>query len=304
MKDAHLFNEYRMRDAISGREAEATVGLRNGWQVADGLRLNTTFERVNPITGSNQNVEATAVTLGFDYTRDPLSKTSGRVEFRTDDAVNHWLTTFGYAAKLNDDWTLLARNILNYDQQKTTGQGDLIQSRLQLGGAYRPTRTDVWNGLLKGEYKYEDDQTQPAENLRRHVLILTAQVNFQPLTNLTLSARYAPKLVIENDSADNSTYIAHLLAGRLMYDLTQRWSIGLNGSAFFNGRFRQLQFGLGPEIGFRVHDNIWIDAGYNLLGFHDRDLSAENYTDHGFYIGIRMTFDEHIADFARGRGKQ
>jgi hypothetical protein len=297
MKDAHLFNEYRMRDSITGREAEAAVGLRNGWSVADGLRLNTTFERVNPITGSNQNVEATAVSLGFDYTRDPLSKLSGRFEFRTSDALNHWLSTLGYAAKINDDWTVLARNIFNYDEHKGAGQGNLFQNRLQLGGAYRPTRTDVWNGLLKYEYKYEDDQSQAAQPLARHVNIFTAQINDQPLSNLTLSARYAAKIVLEN----GNDYAAHLLAGRLMYDFAHRWSAGLNGAALFNGDFRGVQFGVGPEIGFRVHDNIWLDAGYNLLGFHDRDLSQENYTDHGFYIGMRMTFDEHIADFARDK---
>jgi opacity protein-like surface antigen len=86
-----------------------------------------------------------------------------------------------------------------------------------------------------------------------------------------------------------------------MYDFIERWSVGLNGSALFNGAFHGAQYGVGPEIGFRVHDNIWLDAGYNLLGYHDRDLSQENYTDHGFYIGMRLTFDEHIADFARDK---
>jgi opacity protein-like surface antigen len=80
-----------------------------------------------------------------------------------------------------------------------------------------------------------------------------------------------------------------------------RWSVGLNGSAFFNGGFRGLQYGLGPEVGFRLHDNVWVDAGYNFLGFHDRDFSDGNYTDHGFYIGVRLTFDEHIADSLKRR---
>ena len=45
MKDGDLFSEYRLADAISGREAEAAIGLRNQWTLAEGVRLSTGFER-------------------------------------------------------------------------------------------------------------------------------------------------------------------------------------------------------------------------------------------------------------------
>ena len=81
-----------------------------------------------------------------------------------------------------------------------------------------------------------------------------------------------------------------------MFNLTRRWSIGANANVMFSGDFRSVQYGLGPDIGVRVHDNIWLDAGYNFIGFHDQDLSGGNYTEHGFFLGLRMQFDEHVLD--------
>ena len=40
MKDGDVFSEYRLADAISGREAEAAIGLRNQWTIAEGVRLS------------------------------------------------------------------------------------------------------------------------------------------------------------------------------------------------------------------------------------------------------------------------
>ena len=82
MKDGHLFSEYRMRDSVSGRDAEAAVGLRNGWQLTPGIRLNTNAERITTLGGSTSN-DATALGLGLEYTGSPLWKGSTRLEFRT-----------------------------------------------------------------------------------------------------------------------------------------------------------------------------------------------------------------------------
>jgi uncharacterized repeat protein (TIGR01451 family) len=294
MKDGQYFNEYRMRDSINGREAEAAIGLRNVWYLSEGLKVNTTFERVNPITGTNVNLEATAATAGFEYLRKEDSKLTGRVEVRTTDDNDHWLSTLGYAHKLDDCWTALSRSILDYNNLKTGGQGDVFRSRTQFGVAYRPVDSDVWNALARTEYKYEHDESDPTQPIERHVVIFTAQINYQPLTNLTLSLRYAPKIVFEDDKLDHGTYDAHLVAVRAMYDLTKRWSVGLNGSAMFSGNEGGLQYALGPEIGFRAHDHVWISVGYNFTGFHDDDLSGDNYTDHGVFIGMKVFFDENL----------
>ena len=72
MKDGDLFSEYRLGDAISGREAEAAIGLRNQWTLAKGVRLSTGFERVQSIASVSR--EATAVSAGLEYTASTRSE--------------------------------------------------------------------------------------------------------------------------------------------------------------------------------------------------------------------------------------
>ena len=299
MKDGQLFNEYRMDSGTSGREAEAAIGLRNAWQLRHGLRLNTNFERVEPITEGGDHNVATAAGVGIEYTADPAYRATARIEGRKDDTTASILNTFGYARKLSEDWTLLTRSILNWRGNDTPGQGDLFQARLQLGAAWRQTRTDVWNALGRFEYLYEDDNTTAGSRLRRHAFIFSTHANWQPCANFTLSGRYSQKIVVEDDDTIDDVFGAHLIAGRAMYDVTKRIAVGVNASVFFSDAFRNVQYGLGPEIGFRLNDNVWLDAGYNFAGFHDRDLSGDNYTDHGFWFGMRMQFDERALEFLK-----
>jgi hypothetical protein len=43
-----------------------------------------------------------------------------------------------------------------------------------------------------------------------------------------------------------------------------------------------------------IQTNMWLSAGYNVKGFSDRDLSADNYTSRGVYMRIRYKFDETL----------
>jgi len=292
MKDGSLFNEYRMRDAISGREAEAATGLRNKWNLAEGLRLNTTFERISPVHRAEQN-EATAATGAIEYTRNPDWKGTARLELRTSEPNDSLLNTFGYARKLDEDWTFLGRTILYLVDNKAPAAGDRAQARLQAGLAWRQTRTDRWNALGKYEYKYEDDASLPnAQDRRVHMLLL--DVNFQPAPDWILSGHYGGKLAFEESNGIDGISDAHLFAARVTYDLTRRWDVGLSTRMLFSSRDSAVRFGVGPEVGLRLRDSVRIAFGYNLFGFRDRDLSSEEYTDHGIYVALRLMFDESL----------
>jgi len=292
MKDGTLFNEYRMRDAISGREAEAATGLRNKWNLSEGLRLNTTFERISPVHRAEQN-EATAATGAIEYTRNPDWKGTARLELRTSEPNDSLLNTFGYARKLDEDWTFLGRTIVYLVDNKAPGAGDRAQARLQAGLAWRQTHTNRWNALGKYEYKYEDDASLPnAQDRRVHMLLL--DVNFQPAPDWILSGHYGGKLAFENSDDIDGVSDAHLFGARVTYDLTRRWDIGLSTRALFSTRTSSVRFGVGPEVGFRLRDSVRIACGYNICGFRDRDLSSEEYTDHGFYVALRLMFDESL----------
>ena len=302
MKDGQLFNEYRMRNAVSGREAEAATGLRNLWNVAEGVRLSSGLERTTPVAGGNQN-EATALTGGLEYTRNPDWRGTARLELRTATANDSLLSTFGYARKLSDDWTLLGRTIVYLVEAKGPSGGTKTQARFQGGLAYRQTEASRWNALGKYEYKIEDDSTQPGVNLQRDVHILSLHANYQPSAAWELSGHYAGKLALENSGGRSDVYHTHLLASHLTYELTSSWDIGLNVSALFSGDLRSIRYGLGPEIGFTVRRNLRLGVGYNVFGFTDRDLGAEDYTQRGVYLALRFKFDEAALGLGRKEGK-
>jgi len=52
---------------------------------------------------------------------------------------------------------------------------------------------------------------------------------------------------------------------------------------------------LGVSIGHTPSENIWISAGYNFMGFYDRDFSRADYTMHGLFVKLRMKFDQSSA---------
>ncbi len=292
MKDGEVFSEYRMRDAISGREAQAAMGLRNYWGVAEGLRLNTTLERLHTVDGPSN--EATAVALGLDYTGSELWKGTTRLEWRDAETSKSWLSTIALARKMNREWTFLGRNLYTQTESKDAAGGDLKQDRFQLGFAYRDTDTNRWHTLARYEFKYEKD-TAPSDPFSRRAHVLSAHTNYQPSKPWIWSGQYAVKRVNERFAEGASdSFTAHLLAGRVTYDITERWDVGATASMLYSPRGSSKQYGLGLEAGYLVMDNLWVSLGYNFTGFRDDDLVDSNYSQRGVYLRMRFKFDEDL----------
>jgi large repetitive protein len=282
-----------MRDAISGREGEAAIGLRNLWDLGKGLRLNTNFERVHPVAGGESN-QSTAVALGLDYIGSQWWKGSTRLELRDGSSSDSLLSTLGAAVKLNRDWTFLGRNILSITQNQDAAGGERIQERLQLGMAYRDTDTDVWNALGKIELRHEKDGTQPGINLRRATQIVSLHGNYQPSKPLIWSGRVASKWVQDRSNGLDTKYNAHLVSGRMILEISKRWDLSMQASSHFSNNFKTQQYGLGLEVGYLLTQNLWLAGGYNLFGFEDEDLVDGDYTNPGWYARLRFKFDETV----------
>ena len=286
-----VFSEYRVRDALTGREAEAAVGLRHQWSVADGLRLHGGLEQIHTLNGIDHN--STAITGAIDYTGNPGWKGSARLEYRTDPASDQWLGTLGLAFKVSSDWTFLGRNALQLQTSKLGAGGRKLLERLQLGMAYRDTATNQWDALGRYEFKHESDETA-APAVQRSAHILSSHVSYQHCAALVLSGRYAGKYVLEDTNGIRSRYSAHLLSGRVDLDIGTDWTTGLNTGVLMSGDLRSRQWALGLELGRILAKNLWLSVGYNHFGFRDDDLAGEAYTNQGVYLRLRYKFDESV----------
>lgn len=335
-KDAQLFNEFRARDSLNGPQTEAAIGLRNTWRLAEGLRANTSFERVAPIKGFNRNatnvngdaaappttvqaaprLETTAITGALEYTGSEDWKATARLELRRSESEDSLLNTIGFATRLTDEWTFLGKSILYLSRSKAEetretiggggihGNGDRTQARVQAGLAYRPVQSDLWNALGKYEYKTEQDGTQVDLDLRRKVHILSLDVNLQPTADWSFGAHYAGKLAFENSNGQHSTYDAHYVTGRATYDINGSWDAALNVSAMFSSKGGSTHYGVSPEIGYTLKENLRVGVGYTFFGFSDPDLTTEEYTQGGVYLAVRWKFDEHLFSRRRKGGEQ
>jgi hypothetical protein len=293
-ENGQVFSEYRLRDAIEGRDSEAAVGLRNLWRVRDGLALSTTFEHLSVIDGTARSANSAGV--GVEYTGSDFYKASGRLERRADAASVSYLSTLAWTARLSQDWSMLARNLYNNYASNVPGQGVVTQNRAIVGLAYRDTATNVTSSLMRYESKRERDST-PLAPIDRHVDIVSYQTNYKPGSNLTLSGQLAAKwaydTITDTLGSIDSNYTAQLVAGRMTYDLSDRWDVGINGSVLHSSP-RTNQYGAGVEFGRILTRNLWLSAGYNFSGFNDRDLVDGNYFNKGVYLRLRYKFDEKL----------
>ncbi len=313
LRDTQLFSEYRLRDAIAGRDIQAASGMRNRWDLREGLRLDTSLEHTNVISG---NVgDSTGIGIALDYSANPLWRGNIRLEHRisddvaetpTDEAYNTTLLQFLAARKLNRDWTVLARNYLL--RTVYAARGDVLQDRFQVGVAYRDTDTNRINALARYEYKLEKDESgmdgsgfgsDTGQDIRTSAHIVSAHADWHPSRPWWLTGRVAAKW--QQDSffyADtgrvNDDFRAVLLSGRVVYDITENWDIGVLASTF-RGQYGANQYAFGVEVGRLLRQNLWLSVGYNATGFRgDEDLTGYEYTQQGAFIRLRFKFDEDL----------
>ena len=302
VKDTQVYSEYRLRDATSDRDLQLASGIRNFWDVKEGLRLTTAVEHVSVMSGTT--AASNAGSIGLDYSADPLWRGSTRLEVRRSGdigdtpAVDERFTTIlgqaMVARKLDRDWTLLARDYLL--KTDYADRGDIVQNRAQLGVAYRDTDTNRVNALGKIEWKDERDASNAAVGtLKTNAFIVSTHADWHPSRPWWLTGRIAAKW--ERDEFEQgvrSSFNAQLLAGRAVYDVSENWDLGVLVATQL-GQQGAKQYAAGLEVGYLLQQNLWLSAGYNVSGFNgDSDLTGYEYVERGFYLRLRFKFDETL----------
>lgn len=311
------YNEYRIADALDERTAQNAIGLRNGFSVSKTLRLTGGIEYVHAVgakpaegTIALGQGDAISFTSGFEYLT-PALKASGVLEGRLGQDADTWLGSGGIGYKISEDWSLLARGVYSSSTGKGQNAGtSRILSREQIGLAWRPVDSDVWNALLRYEHRSELIRGGSSDILVGTVSgsafgsnallpgsyitdILAGNLNINPEPRLEITAHIAAKLLMEDTELSRSRYFAQLGQIRLVRDLDDRWDIGIQG-ALMHGSDGAWKKSLGLEVGYLLGRNLWLSAGYNVVGLYERDLTAGNYTSQGLFLRLRLKFGEGV----------
>jgi hypothetical protein len=304
---AAAFSEYRMLDASSGLQAQEATGLRNTWVLAPGLNLGTTAEYLDVKSATAPG--ALSATTGIDYTGSPLWKASTRVEWRRlyddpgsvgDDGQTSTLLTAALARKIDRDWTLLTREYYLIQDNHTDALGNpkanAWQNRAQVGFAYRPVDDNRFDALAI--YQYQEEQNILGDAAGTTIHMASVLGNWHPSRPWWLSTRLAIKDEVDRfaltDGGGSDRYTAWLAGGRLLYDVTKTWDVGVQTYTLRSNTGNAEQYAIGFEVGRLMMENVWLSLGYDVTGFSDKTLTGSDYTRQGIYMRIRWKFTQDL----------
>ena len=287
LKNTTVYDEYRLADGSAGYRNQQVMGLKNKFQIMEGVTANIAGEYLSTLSGQKNKTEpdAYAAAAGLEYLPKDDFKLTGRLEHRNeiDGEKSSYLAEMGAAYKLSPDYSLLLRE--RYFLEKNAGN-DNHTSRFFVGLAYRPLDNDRFNALSKIEYKYNRQYgSQPGDTT--NALIFSTEGVFQANRNLQLTGKYAGKL--EQD--DCFTSYTDLITARLVYDLSDRFDIGAEYRLLTSHLTETRLHGGSVEVGYRMMNQLWLSLGYSFDRF-DADLAGDSYEGEGPYLKLRFKFDE------------
>jgi outer membrane protein OmpA-like peptidoglycan-associated protein len=305
LPDGQIYGEYRAAGVSGNNDIAAVAGVRNLWQIKPGLGFSAGLERQQIQQADGVHHEATAVSLALDYAADPVNKVAGKLEYRTSDIQNQWLSTLAYTRTLSDNWSAIARNA--YTRSEGAGvdisKGIQLQNQFQMGLAYRDVERGRWNGLLRVENRV-NRSSLTADLKDEDTWILSVHGTYRPARDWTLAGQLAAKRgaqTILNDGT-YSTYSGQLISARAIWDITERFDASIYGSL---GRDNgQKVSGYGLELGAKVIQNLWFSVGYTKGNFADVDQFSANTSWSGWHARLRYKFDENSLGLATKRDEQ
>lgn len=289
------------RDFNDSERLYSDLGLVQRWQINERWQTDFGLSRSQTLSSSgvtplNSNVPLSSGNLTGDYTtafsgfhyKSPVWSANGRLEWRgadTDDKVN---LLAGFQRQL-DAGRSVAAGISLYDTETAAG-AQTSKSDLRLSYAYRPNDSRwVWFDRLNLITERNDDATS---SLYARKLVNNFHANWVPNRRAQLSFQYGAKYVFDRIDGEDYDGYTDLLGTEARYSLDRYWDVGVHASALHSWNEGTLEYGLGASIGYLAFDNAWLAVGYNLLGFDDRDFGAAGYRAQGFFVAIRMKFDQ------------
>jgi len=292
------FSEMRMREGMNQQDLESVTGIQRGFVISDRIEATVLAERLEILSGNSRS--ATALGGGVSF-GDPLWQGDTRLELRrldadpsaaSDNTADSVMSSVSFARKVSGNWTGLVRNYLLFTDEHSRA-GSQLQNRFQVGAAYRPIGTNTFDMLLRYENKIERNAELASDETRR-VNILSASWNLHPSRRLWVSGRVAAKDVTETLVDVEDDYRAWLFASRVIFDVGPRLDVSAMAGVMTSSADGARDEAFGIEVGYLVKENLWLSLGHNFVGFYDRDLSGSDPTQSGWYVRMRMKFDEKL----------
>ncbi len=316
------------------------LALNERWTVDFGVDSNQTFnKRVTPVQAINLNQplasggalgdgglidDFVAASTGFSFHNEILSW-NARAEFRDGQQANRYALSSNILRQTSKGVALSGFGQYLRTTRSSGQQGTL--ATIGAGVAYRPLGSR-WSILNKLEFKSDVltggigngllgfNSVQGIGDLKNQRIVNNLAINRVSRAwrdedhdgnKIDLNQRtqwslyYASKYSFDTFNTVRASGYTHMLGVELRHDISPNVDIGIQASLLHSVKAKTLDYSIGPQIGFSPFTNGWITAGYNVIGFRDRDFSDSNYTQKGPYIALRLKFDQESLGLAGSR---
>ena len=295
----------------------ANLGMVQRWQIDEHWQTNFSIDRSqtlhNTATPLNSDTPLPSGSGGLsqlpsasgDYTaaafslayHDKLWSSDGRIETRNSSLDRQRNLQFGFQRHLDQGRTVAAGYIL---RQSDSATDHMRGSDLRFSYAHRPNDSQ-WVWLDRADYITQLTQN-PVAAINGAKLVNNFNANYMPIRRTQVSLQYGAKYV--RDTIDSTEYKGYtdLIGTEIRHDLTSSWDIGMFGSVMRSVNSGVRSYGLGASVGYRMVDNMWISAGYNVRGMNDRDFAAGAYRAQGLYVTLRIKVDQDTLGLNNGTG--
>ena len=298
------FNSYV---SVYGEERASfgdTSGLTNAYGIdftlGDKWALGASFE-IGEVEDATRIVDREAFTVSGGYTSEKVVA-GVAFEWREDeqngDERESWFLRSNASIKVSPDW----RALLRFNRaESSSSQGAFFDGEFteaQIAGAYRPTRNDRFNALIR--YTYFEDLAAPQQISNSGAFAQPAQRSNifsvdgeYRLTNwLTLGAKYGLRsgdvsITRLDDDFVNSTSQLGIIRADL--HIVKKWDALIEGRILDVSGADDRRSGILAALYRHVGENARIGIGYNFTDFSD-DLTDLSFDDNGVFLNLVAKF--------------
>ena len=298
------FNSYV---SVYGEERASfgdTSGLTNAYGIdftlGDKWALGASFE-IGDVEDATRIVDREAFTVSAGYTTENVVA-GAAFEWREDeqngDERESWFLRSNASIKLSPDW----RALLRFNRaESTSSQGAFFDGEFteaQIAGAYRPTRNDRFNALVR--YTYFEDLAAPQQVSNSGAFAQPAQRSNifsidgeYRLTNwLTLGAKYGLRsgdvsiTRLDDDFINSKSQLGIVRAD---IHIVNKWDALIEGRILDVSGADDRRSGVLAALYRHVGDNARVGIGYNFTDFSD-DLTDLSFDDNGVFLNLVAKF--------------
>lgn len=290
------------QDTEFGPRLFSNVGLIQGFQLSENWAMDVGLDRAETLSNPNLrqfdddrelasgslNEDFTSVFVGATYTAELWSANS-RVEFRDSVSEQRKSLLSGWYREPSMGHGLSAG--LNLFTSENISGASTTAADLRFGWAWRKAESR-WSFLNRTDLVIEDvELIGQRQESRRIVNNFNANRRISARTQLSL--QYAFKIVrtMFDDQAFNG--YTDLVGLDFRRGFKNKWDWGAHTSVYHSWASDVVDYGFGLDVGYNLMDNMWVQFGYNIAGFHDSDFSAARYTAEGPFLQISFKADQH-----------